>query len=76
MNCSGWKAFNLGVGRGYSVLEMVSCFESISGRKINVELVDRRDGDIAVCYSDCSLAAKELSWNAKLTLHDMCNQMI
>lgn len=74
-NVNGWKAFNLGLGRGYSVLEVVSCFESVSGRKIPVELVERRPGDVAACYSDCSLAAKELSWNAKLTLKDMCADM-
>jgi len=72
---NGWKAFNLGLGKGYSVLEVVSCFQSTCGRKIDVELVERRDGDIAACYSDCSLAAKELSWNAKLTLNEMCADM-
>ena len=70
---NGWEAFNLGLGKGFSVLEMVTCFRSISARPIDVEFVERRDGDIAACYSDCSLAEKKLAgWKAKLTLTDMC----
>ncbi len=69
---SGVNVFNLGTGRGYSVLEMVSAFEQASGKKIPYQIVGRRPGDIATCYADPSLAQKELGWNAELGLEEMC----
>ena len=68
----GWKAYNLGTGRGTSVLEMVRAFEEASGKKIPFEIVARRPGDIATTYADCSLAAKELNWKAEKSVLDMC----
>ena len=68
----GWRAFNLGVGRGYSVLEVVNCFEKVSGRRVPLEMVARRDGDVASCYSDCSLAQSQLQWKATRNLEEMC----
>lgn len=69
---SSWLAYNLGLGRGYSVLEVVKCFESVSGRSIAVDFVKRREGDVASSYSDCSLAGSQLDWKASRTLTDMC----
>ena len=63
---------NLGTGRGYSVLETVRAFEQATGRKVPLEIVARRPGDIASCYADASLAARALGWRAKLGLEDMC----
>lgn len=63
---------NLGTGRGYSVLEAVRAFESASGRKIGLDMAPRRPGDVAQCYADASLAARELGWRAELRLKHMC----
>ncbi|RRJ83897.1 UDP-glucose 4-epimerase GalE [Aestuariirhabdus litorea] len=67
----GCKAYNLGVGSGYSVLQMVAAFASASGREIPYRIVDRRAGDIASCYADAGLAARELGWRAELGLDAM-----
>lgn len=63
---------NLGTGRGYSVLEAVRAFEHASGRTVPVEMAARRPGDVAQCYADASLAARELGWRAELDLAAMC----
>ena len=63
---------NLGTGKGYSVLEMVRAFEQASGRKVPYQIVDRRPGDIAVCYADPTSAWHVLDWRAKKGLADMC----
>lgn len=63
---------NLGTGQGYSVLEMVRAFEAASGRRIPYEIVDRRPGDIAVCYADPSHAREVLGWSARKGLNEMC----
>jgi UDP-glucose 4-epimerase len=60
--------YNLGTGRGYSVLEMVRAFEQASGRPVPYEVVARRPGDIARCYADPTLARNELGWCAE---HDI-----
>ncbi len=65
------NVYNLGTGRGYSVLELVKAFENISGIKIPYEIVSRRPGDIAECWSDSSLAMADLNWSAKRSLDDM-----
>jgi UDP-glucose 4-epimerase len=64
---------NLGTGRGYSVLETVKAFERASGRKVPVEIVARRPGDVAACVADPSLAAAKLGWKATLGIEEMCN---
>lgn len=69
---TGWKAYNLGTGHGYSVLEMISAFKKASGKTINYEIVKRREGDVASSYADASLAKKELGWIAKKDINDMC----
>jgi len=63
---------NLGTGHGYSVLEVVKKFESVSGRKIPYEIVERRKGDIANCFADTNLAAKVIKWKAIYNLESMC----
>lgn len=68
----GVAVYNLGTGRGYSVLEMIRAFESASGRKIPYQFVARRPGDIAICYADPSKAAEELGWTAQFGLKEMC----
>lgn len=63
---------NLGTGHGYSVLDMVRSFEEASGRRIPYRIVPRRQGDIASCYADPSLAARVLGWRAQLGVKEMC----
>jgi UDP-glucose 4-epimerase len=63
---------NLGTGRGYSVLQAVSAFERASGRRVPLDYAPRRAGDVAQCYADAALAARELGWRAELGLEDMC----
>lgn len=68
----GVVTYNLGTGRGYSVLEMVSAFEKTSGKKIAYNIEGRRAGDIASCYADPSKAKKELDWSADRGIDEMC----
>ena len=68
----GCHVFNLGTGTGYSVLDMVRTFQEASGVKIPYQIVDRRPGDLAVCYADPARSAAELGWKAEKTLFDMC----
>jgi UDP-glucose 4-epimerase len=68
----GWSSFNLGTGKGSSVLEMIAAFESSTGAKIAFEYVPRRAGDIASCYAAVDKAQAALSWSAKRTLEEMC----
>jgi UDP-glucose 4-epimerase len=67
----GVVVYNLGTGRGYSVLEMVAAFERASGRPVPYEIVARRPGDIATCYADPTLAREELGWQAELGIDAM-----
>jgi UDP-glucose 4-epimerase len=68
----GCEAFNLGTGRGTSVLEMARAFGAASGREIPLNLAPRRPGDIAACYADAGKAARALGWTAALGLGEMC----
>jgi UDP-glucose 4-epimerase len=68
----GADAFNLGTGKGTSVLELVRAFEEASGRKVPYEITGRRPGDIAECYAATGRAERVLGWRAKRTLEDMC----
>ncbi|OWW21120.1 UDP-glucose 4-epimerase GalE [Noviherbaspirillum denitrificans] len=63
---------NLGTGRGYSVLEMVSAFEEASGRKVPYQITGRRPGDIATCYADPAEAARLIDWRATMGIAEMC----
>jgi len=68
----GCHVYNLGTGRGYSVLEVVAAFERASGRKIPYAIVGRRPGDVAVCYADPSAARDGLGWTATRGIEEMC----
>jgi UDP-glucose 4-epimerase len=68
----GTHIFNLGTGRGHSVLEVVKTYEEESGRPVPYEIVDRRPGDVASSWADVSKARDELGWEAKLDLAAMC----
>jgi len=68
----GVYTYNLGTGRGNSVLEMVRAFEQASGQTIPYQFVARRPGDIAACYADPGLAERELGWKAQRNIDQMC----
>jgi UDP-glucose 4-epimerase len=70
-NNTGVGVWNLGTGKGYSVLEIVKAFEQASGKRIPYVIKQRRQGDVAECWSDPSKAKKELFWVAAYTLDDM-----
>jgi UDP-glucose 4-epimerase len=67
----GCKAYNLGTGKGYSVLEIIHTFEKVSGKKINYRIAPRRAGDLPEYCADPGLALKELGWRTEKTLEDM-----
>jgi len=69
---SGVEAFNLGTGKGTSVLELVRAFEKASGRPVPYVLDDRRPGDIAVCYANTGKAEEKLQWKARYGIGEMC----
>jgi UDP-glucose 4-epimerase len=69
---AGVMVYNLGTGRGYSVLEVVKAYQQAAGRKVNYRVVGRRPGDIAACYADCSKAKRELGWVANKGIAEMC----
>ena len=68
----GFHVFNIGTGKGYSVLELINTFENISGLKVPRNFVGRRDGDISECYADPSKANNVLGWYSEFDLRDMC----
>ena len=68
----GVVTYNLGTGRGNSVLEMIQAFEQASGKKIPYKIVARRPGDIAKCYADPARALAELGWSAERNIASMC----
>jgi UDP-glucose 4-epimerase len=68
----GTAVYNLGTGRGCSVLEMVAAFERAAGKKIPYRIVDRRPGDIAECWADPARAERELGWKATRGIEEMC----
>jgi len=69
---AGVFTYNLGCGRGYSVLELIKAFERQNGVEIRYEIGPRRAGDIATCFSDPSKAEAELGWKAMRNVDDMC----
>lgn len=68
----GLVTYNIGTGKGYSVLEIVRAFEKASGKKVPYEIVGRRSGDIAECYADPSLAEREMGFRCRYGLDEMC----
>ncbi|CAA6811229.1 MAG: UDP-glucose 4-epimerase (EC [uncultured Sulfurovum sp.] len=71
-NFSEVMTVNLGAGKGYSVLEMVTAFEKASGKKVPYKIASRRAGDIATCFADPSYAKELLGWEATLGIDEMC----
>ena len=68
----GVYTYNLGTGRGCSVLEMITSFERVTGQPVPYRIAGRRAGDIAICYADTGLAKTELDWTATRSLDEMC----
>ncbi|MCQ2485926.1 MAG: UDP-glucose 4-epimerase GalE [Clostridia bacterium] len=72
MSSKGALVYNLGTGKGYSVLDIVNAFEKASGVKVNYKIAPRREGDLATCYSDPTKAYEELGWRAERGIEKMC----
>lgn len=68
----GVHIYNLGTGKGYSVLDMVHAFEKACGKKLPYEIKPRRAGDVPACYATSEKAERELGWKAQYDLEDMC----
>ena len=68
----GLEIYNLGTGKGYSVLDIVKTFKKVNGVEIPYRIMPRRPGDIATCYSDPSKALRELGWKAQFGIEEMC----
>ena len=69
---TGVEVYNLGTGKGYSVLDIVKTFERVNNVEVKYEIAPRRPGDIAECYADPSKAKEELGWEATRNLEQMC----
>mgnify|MGYP002733540887 CR=1 FL=1 len=69
---AGVHVYNLGTGKGTSVLEIIKMFEHVNNIKIPYKIVARRPGDIAFCYADATKAKDQLNWSTKRTLEEMC----
>ncbi len=65
-----FEVFNIGTGRGSSVMEIINTFETVNDLKLNYKIVDRREGDVTAVWADTGLADKELGWKARLTMED------
>ena len=72
----GLVTYNLGTGKGYSVLELVNAFSKASGKEIPYKITERRPGDIAACYADPTKAEKELGWKPKHNFEDGLKETI
>jgi UDP-glucose 4-epimerase len=68
----GLVTYNLGTGRGYSVLQLIEAFSKAANKEIPYKIAGRRKGDIAICYADCSKANRELDWKAEMDIDEMC----
>lgn len=71
-NKNGINIYNLGTGKGYSVLEVLHTFENVTKQKIKYKITKRREGDLGMIYSNSEKAEKELQWKAEKTLEEMC----
>lgn len=69
-NKANYEVYNVGTGKGSSVLEVIKSFEKVSGKKLNYKIVDRRPGDITSAYADTTLANEELGWKSQYTLDE------
>ena len=68
-----FEVFNLGTGKGNSVLEVIKTFEKVSGQPLNYEITARRKGDVVAAYADTTKANKILGWKAQYTLEQALN---
>jgi UDP-glucose 4-epimerase len=68
----GFETYNLGTGCGYSVFEVLTAFEKACDKKIPYQILDRRPGDIPTYFADPSKALRELNWQARLGINEMC----
>ena len=71
-NEAGVHIYNLGTGHGYSVLDMIHAFEKACGKELPYKICERRPGDVAACYACPDKAKKELKWEAKFGIEEMC----
>ena len=69
-NETNFEFYNLGTGKGSTVLEAIQSFEKVSGKALNYKIVDRREGDVTAAYADTSKALNVLGWKTELTLDD------
>ena len=69
-NKTNYEVFNLGTGKGSSVLEVINAFESVTGQKLNYKIVGRREGDVTAAYADTTKAKEILGWQTVLSLED------
>lgn len=72
MDKHGLHIYNLGTRKGVSVFELINTYERVNNVKVNYKIVNRREGDVAICYADASKALRELNWETSLSLEDMC----
>ena len=68
---NGFDTFNLGTGKGYSVLELIEAFKKYNNIDVPYKIVGRREGDIASCYADCGYAKEKLNWTSQYEIEDM-----
>lgn len=68
----GVHVWNLGTGKGYSVLDVVKAFEKATGKKVPYQIKPRRAGDIATCYASADKAKRDLGWEAEFGIEEMC----
>jgi UDP-glucose 4-epimerase len=68
---NNYEFFNLGTGKGLTVLQLIQVFEKVNNLKLNYKVVDRRAGDVEKIYADTTLANKELGWETKLGVEEM-----
>ena len=66
------KIFNIGTGKGTSVLELINTFQKVNKLKLNYSFEERREGDYGIIYADCNLAKEILNWEAEKSIDDMC----
>ena len=76
LNQKGYHVYNLGTGKGVSVLELIKTMEKVSGQTINYAYQDRRPGDVAFILCDPSKIKNELGWQTTLTVEDMCKDVL
>jgi UDP-glucose 4-epimerase len=69
-NTSNYEVFNIGTGKGSSVLEVISAFEEVSNQQLNYKIVDRREGDVIAAFADTTKANTVLGWKAQSSLKE------